>query len=300
MSLPAALKDAAALLVRAVKKWQADRAPRMAAALAYYTLVSLAPLIIILSTFVRGLLRSLVGAGEFVRQVETLTGRIGLVMGADVAAMLNSLVGDLQRPVTLTLTALVGLGVLLWGASNIFSQLHESLNIIWGVRVRPGEGIWSFLRLRLRSFLALALAGLLAFIFFLVTAVFSIAGPVLQALFPGLLPDLGWLSVMQFGLAFVLSTVLFAIIYNVMPERDVPWHDVWLGALVTAGLTGLGLLILSLYFRLRSFGSIFGAAGSLMVLLLWTYYTAQIFLFGAEFTHVLTTREAEPDVAAGR
>jgi membrane protein len=193
---------------------------------------------------------------------------------------------------SLPLISVIGLIITLWGASNIFSYLHEALNTIWGVKPVATGGILMTVRRRLLAFLIIFIAGALLVLYLLANTLISLLIPIVNSLLPQVmenLPDFHILQLSQSFLLFLITTLLFAAFYRVLPDVEITWHDVFVGAAFTSLLFGVGVVILSVYFRFYT-SSFAGAAGSLVVLLLWFYYSSQIFMFGAEFTYMYATR----------
>jgi membrane protein len=265
----------------AFQDWWNDNCLRLAASLAYYTALSLAPLILL------------------------IVGVVGLVLdrqqvGSQISAQLEGLVGPAARDLVTsilaatnpqggTLATVIGLLTLLIGATAVFGELQATLNLVWEVRPAPTSsvwaGIWAMLRERLFS-LALVLA--LAFLL-LVSLVISAALAGAAALFQG--PEQALLSrLLELGVSLAVLTFVFALLYKYVPDAEIGWQDVWLGGLITAVLFTLGKTAIGFYLGQASVGSAYGAAGSLIALLVWVYYSALIMFFGAEFTHAWTIR----------
>jgi membrane protein len=261
-------------------EWSDDEVPRLAAALAYYAVFSVAPMLVIVIAVAGFFFGPQAAEGRIVGQIETLVG----TRGAEAIQVL--LAGANHRSQGLIAT-LVGIVTLFFGATGFFSELQETLNRIWNVEKKRGGGIWSTVRRRFASFaLVLATAALL---------LVSLLAEAILGAFTGYLETrvalLGLLSgpiTTVFG--FVLTTLVFALLFKVIPEVDITWRDVWVGAIATAALFTLGRLGLGLYFGRSTFASTYGAFGSLIVVLFWIYYSAQIVFLGAEFTQVYSRR----------
>ncbi len=268
------------LLRDAVSAWVDDYAPSMGAALAFYTLFSLAPLLLIVIS-VAGL-----AFGEQAARGAIL-GQLSGLVGEQSAATIESLLASLNRPAAGLTGTLVGVVTLLVGATTVFGELQDALDRIWRAPKRTGNGLWALLRARLLSLgLVLGIGFLL-----LVSLVLSAA---LAALDQRTAPWFGgWAMLAQginFGLSFMLVAAMFGMIYKWMPRQRVAWSDVAVGAAATALLFTIGKTLIGLYIGRSGVASPFGAAGSLVALLLWVYYSAQIFLLGAELTWVYTRR----------
>ena len=261
----------------AISSWIDDYAPSMGAALSYYTVFSLAPLLLIVIS-----VAGLVFGEEAVRG--ELFAQLQQTMGSDAAKAVQSLLASVSKPAHGIIGTVIGVAVLLFGATTVFGELQDALDRIWRAPARhPSGGLWSLLRARLLSFgLILGLAFLLM--------VSLVLGAVISALGKWWGPAFGgWevtAQVVNVLVGFVLTTSVFALIYKLMPRVSVRWHDVWLGAVVTSLLFTIGKFLIGLYIGKSGVASAFGAAGSLVVIFVWVYYSAQIFLVGAEFTWV--------------
>jgi len=278
----AVFKDSRALLEllkETYRDWSEDKASRLAAALAYYTAFSVAPLLLI-TVAVAGLVFGREAAqGRIVGQLQ---GLMGPAAGAIETSLANS-----QDTTAGTFSAIIGLATLVWSASSLFGQLQESLNTIWEVAPDPNAGIVATLKRRFLSMTMVLGVGFVLMVSLVVTAGVSAVG----AFFGDLLPGGAFLwQIVNFVLSFAIITLLFAAIYKVLPDVTVDWSDVWIGSAVTALLFTVGKLLIGLYLGHASIGSTFGAAGSLLVFLVWVYYSAQILFFGAEFTQVYARR----------
>lgn len=262
---------------RTFREWSADKAPRLGAALAYYGMFSLAPLLII-AVGIAGLVFGEEAArGELARE-------LGTVVSAPVAEGVQDLVQHTRRAGTGWLATVVGFGTLLFGAAGLFWQLQDALDTVWKVVPKEGRGLLGVVRDRVFSF-ALVLG-----IGFLLLA--SLALNTSLVVLSGYLPavDLPAGISLWHGLNALVSvlviTLLFALIFKVLPDVNIPWREVWTGSALTALLFIAGRHLLSLYLGYAGVATAFGAAGSLVLILFWIYYSAQIFLFGAEFIRV--------------
>jgi membrane protein len=271
------LKAVFALIKETVSSWSDDYAPSMGAALAYYTLFSIAPLIMIVISIAGVVFGREAAQGEIVGQLQGLMGDEG---AQAIEALLASANEDGRGAIAGALSFLL----LAFGATTVFGELQDAFDRIWRVPVKPrASGLWNLLRARVLSFgMMLGIAFLL-----MVSLVFS-AGIAALGNWFGPMLDIGeaLMHVINFVVSFVLITVLFAMIYKIMPRAKVEWRDVWVGSVVTSLLFAIGKLLIGLYIGKSGVASGFGAAGSLIVLLIWVYYSAQIFLVGAEFTWI--------------
>ena len=263
------------LIKESASAWNDDYAPSMGAALAYYTLFSVAPLMIIVIA-VAG-----IAFGQDAAQGR-IFGELQSLIGPEGASAVEGLVRSASHPAKSTLATIVGVVALLLGATTVFGELQSDLDRIWKAPAAPkASGLWTLLRTRVLSFgLILGIGFLL-----LVSLVLSAGLSALATLYGGWFARYEWLmQIVNFIVSFAVITGLFAMIYKMLPRVPISWHDVWIGAAVTALLFDIGKLAIGLYLGKSSVVSGFGAAGSLVVLLLWVYYSAQIFLLGAEFT----------------
>ncbi|HUQ50906.1 MAG TPA: YihY/virulence factor BrkB family protein [Gammaproteobacteria bacterium] len=265
------------LIKASVVAWRQDYASSMGGALAYYTLFSIAPVLIIVIAVAGFFLGAEAARGEIVTQLRGLLGEEG-------AAAVQGLLESASKPEEGLFATLSSLALLLLGATTVFAELQSDLDRIWRAETaKKISGLWSILRSRLLSFgLVLVLAFLL-----LVSLVLSAALAALGNWWGGWFE--GWatlLEILNFVVSFAITMGLFALIYKFLPRTKIAWHDVWIGAAVTALLFAIGKFLIGLYIGRSGIASGFGAAGSFVVLLIWVYYSTQIFLLGAEFTWV--------------
>ena len=269
------------LLRKSAAAWNTDDASSMGAALAFYTLFSIAPLVVMVIAVASLILGPDAAQEHILGQLRALTGAAGAQAVAELLKSANS-------PAKNALTALVGTVVLLLGATSVFTELYGDLNRIWRSPSAPkASGIWHLLRTRILSFGMILGIQFLLIVSLVVSAAVAAAGAWWGARFTG------WPLVdraVNFSLSLAIYTVAFAMIYKYVPRAHVTWHDVWIGAAVTAVLFETGKLLIGLV-GLTWITSAVGAAGSLVVLLIWVYYSAQVFLLGAEFTRVYAYRE---------
>ncbi|RPI35200.1 MAG: YihY/virulence factor BrkB family protein [Chloroflexota bacterium] len=274
------LKEFWLLLKDTISEWTEDKAPRLAAALSYYTLFSLPPFLVIIIA-VAGLI---VGSRQ---AEERLIQEIQGVTGAEAAGAVESLIQGAGDPGEGILASVISIAILIVAATGLFGQLQDALNTIWEVTPNPKRGLLTMIRSRFFSFtLVIGVAFLL-----LVSLVVSTVLTALGNFFTSLLPETRLiLQAANFLASFAIITLLFAIIFKYLPEATVAWRDVWLGAAVTAFLFTVGKSLIGLYLGTSAVTSTYGAAGSLVVIMIWVYYSAQIFFFGAEFTQVYARR----------
>jgi membrane protein len=261
---------------QAVEAWIDDRAPSKGAALAYYTLFSMAPLLLIVISVAGLIFGADAARGEIVVQLREL-------MGDTAADAIQQLLESVNWPAGGVWATLVGIGLMLLGATTVVAELQSTLDHIWRAPQRPEQGVWQLLRARLMSFGLILGVGFLL----MVSLVFSAALSALQRWWaPWFGPWELWAAALNLATSFGLMSAMFAMIYKLMPRVQIAWSDVWVGAVVTALLFSLGPPLIGLYIGHSAVASGFGAAGSMVVVLIWIYYSAQIFLLGAEFTWV--------------
>lgn len=268
------------LVKAAAQAWAKDYAPSMGAALSYYTVFSLAPVLLIVIAVAGLVFGQEAARGEVFEQI------VGLV-GSESARTIQAALDALAKPERGYAATAIGLVALLVGATAVFGELQDDLDRIWRAPARDGaSGLWGLLRARLLSFgMILAIAFLL-----MVSLVLSAALAALGKWWGGAFGDWeGLLQSVNIAASLLLTTLGFALIYKIMPRVKVRWHDVWLGAFATALLFTIGKTLIGLYIGKSGIASGFGAAGSLAVVFVWVYYSAQIFLLGAEFTWAYAT-----------
>ena len=268
--------------LRAVQHWWQDNCLRLAASLAYYTALSLAPLVLLIIGVVGLVLDRQQVANQLSAQLEGLMGTAGRELITSILAATSPQGG--------ALATVIGLVTLFIGATAVFGELQATMNLIWEVQPAPTggvwAGIWAWLRQRIFS---LAIVFALAFLL-LVSLVISAALAGAAALFQG--PEQALLSrLLELVVSLLVLTFVFALLYKYVPDAEIGWRDVWLGGLITAVLFTLGKTAIGFYLGRASVGSAYGAAGSMVVLLVWVYYSALIMFFGAEFTHAWATRQ---------
>lgn len=283
------MKTVFKLLKETFSEWKEDKASRLAAALSYYTIFSLAPLLLVTITVVGFVMQPGDVEGELYAKVRDL-------VGEDGAGMIETMVDNAAASDAKGIAAVVSVVTLLLGATGVFNALKDALNTIWNVQPAPGRGLVETLKDRLLSFSLIPAIGFLLLVSLIVDAVLT----ALSNSMSGMFLNEVWVQtirVVSLAVSFGVITVLFAIIYKVLPDAQVAWRDVWIGAAVTALLFTLGRFAIGLYIGNSSTASAFGAAGSLIVILLWIYYAAQLLFFGAEFTQVYARRHGSKIVS---
>ena len=266
------------LLKQTAQEWLQDKAPQLGAALAYYTVFSLAPLILVLLAIVGVLFRDDPAGAR-----DKITQQMSCFLDPSAVQVVQSIAQKASQPGKSTIATIIGVALALFGASGVFGQLQDALNTIWGVRAKPGLGIWGFLRARFLSFAMVAGICFLLLVSLAIEALLKGFSHYLQSVLPG---GIAIAVTVYLVFDFAVVVLLFAMIFKFLPDVKIQWRDVWIGAVMTAILFGIGKWLLGFYLGSGAAGSAYGAASSLITLLLWVYYSSQILLFGAEFTQV--------------
>lgn len=263
------------ILVQTIYEFIDDKAVKMSAALSFYMIFSLSPLLVIVMAVVGFVFGDEAATGQVVTQIQDLIGK-------ENAEVVQSIIQNASIPSSSILATAIGLTVIIFASAGIFVELKESLNMIWGVEPIPA-GIIGFLRGRAKSFVMVLFIMLLLFASIIASTILSGVNNFMEGNLSEVIP--GWQYINLF-LSYVLITVLFAIIYKFLPDVKVQWKYIWMGAILTSLLFSLGKYLIGIYMAKSSYNSIFGAAGSLVVFMAWIYYSSFIFFFGAEFTQV--------------
>lgn len=264
------------LVKKTIKEWSEDKAARLAAALAYYAAFSLAPMLVIAISVASLFFEQQTVQNLVIDQINGLAGDQG---GELIATMLDTS----RSTESNLLLGLIGVITLIMGATGVFGQIQDALNTMWEIAPKPGRGLIGMIKDRFLSFTMVVGVGFLLLISLVVSAALSGLENWGIEMFPGLEAIVIGIN---FVISFIIITVLFALVFKYVPDAEIAWKDVWFGASVTAALFTLGKFAIGLYLGNSSVAEQFGPAGSLMVLLLWVYYSAQISFFGAEFTQV--------------
>lgn len=268
------------LIRQTFREWSEDKAPQLGAALAFYTALSIAPLLVITLGIVAFFLGTDAAGGQITQQLRALVGEDG---GNAIEDMITSA----NKPTEGAVATILSVVTLLFGASGVFGQLQTALNTIWEVKPKPNRGIWGIVRDRFLSFTMVMGMAFLLLVSLVISASIASLGS-----FLGNPPDsLKWIAqAVNFVVSFGVITLLFALMFKLLPDVKMAWRDVWLGAILTAALFTVGKLAIGLYLGRSSMASSYGVAGSFVVLLVWVYYSAQILFFGAELTQVYANR----------
>jgi membrane protein len=268
------------LIRETFKQWSEDKASRLAAALSYFTIFSLAPLLLIVISIAGSIFGQEAARGQIVRQIRGLVGTAG-------AVVIEDMIQNAGQNEAGAIATILGVVTLVIGASGVFLQLQDALNTIWGVMPRPDMGIKGFIKSRILSFALVVAMGFLLLVSLVVSAGLAAVDSFLNANLPagGLLARL-----LSMIISLTVITLMFAMVYKYLPDVEIAWKDVIIGAFVTAVLFNFGKYLIGLYLGHSSVASVYGAAGSLVVLLVWIFYSAQIVFLGAEFTQVYASK----------
>jgi len=284
---PGPVRSGVEILARTVEEFLEDGGPRLAAALAYYLLIATAPLLIFVVTLATRFLEREEVRDQLIAAAESVLGDAGATVANELLQQLTTPSGDT------TATTILGIGIVLFGASAAFSQLQTALNIAWGIPPRP-EGFGHMLRRRGWAFLAVLIIGVLFVASFVLSSGLANAIGGWMPSFPGMT----WVT--EKGVSFVGTAVLCIVLFTVLPDRRVDWRDTIVGSLVTALLFTIGSTVLGAWVGRGGVATLQGVAGSLAAVLVWLYYSTQVLLFGAEFTHVWSSRRQEADIKDSR
>jgi membrane protein len=274
------LSDTWAMVKETASDWMDDEASRLAASLAYYSLLSLAPLLVIVVAIAGFFLGPDAARGR-------VAGQLATVVGAEPALGIQAILANARSPSSGAISMAVGIVTLFIGASGVFGELQASLNTIWGVKPKPGRGLWGEVTARFLSFTMVLGVAFLLLVSLVISSLLSALGAKFSSALPG--GEALW-QIVNFVFSLAGITGLFALIFKFIPDAEIKWRDVWLGAAFTAALFTVGKLLLGLYLGKAAVGSSYGAAGSLIALVVWVYYAAQILFMGAEFTSVQARR----------
>jgi len=272
--MPNFFKSAGALVKETFSEWSNDKAPRLGAALSYYTIFSLAPLLVLVISIAGLVFGQKAAEGRLLAQLSE-------VVGTDAGVAVQTMVAKAGQHRGGVIATIISLVVLMVGATGVVIELQDALNTVWKVVPKPGRGIRGLIRDRLLSIGIVLAFGFLFIVSLVASSALAAVGHVMSRWLPGWV-ILGY--VLNYGVSFGVIGVMLAMIFKILPDVKMAWKDVWLGAAVTSALFHLGKFLIGLYVGKAGVGSTFGAAGSLAVLLVWIYYSTQLVLMGAEFT----------------
>lgn len=282
------IKDVWDFTERVFDQWIEDRCPKLGAALSFYTIFSLSPLLLVAVFIAGALFGEDAASGEIVEQIEELVGKEGAVIVQSALVNTRYSADGLQAIILSAITLLIG-------STVVFVELQDSLNMIWKVKRKPGRGFFQVVKGilldRFQSFAMVVGIGFLLLVSLLISALLTALNRYLSDTFLNL--PLYFFDISNIIISLIVIFVLFMLIFKVLPDVHIKWKDVWVGALVTAVLFVLGKFLIGLYLGSSTLGSTYGAAGSLVIFLLWVYYSAQILFLGAEFTKVYVERIGE-------
>lgn len=271
------IKHLPSLFVRTGKAWFADDPFRLSAVVAYYAVISLPALLVIIINIVGSIWGYEIVQGQ-------LTEEFTSALGRDAAVSIETIIMETRNSDKNVLSTVIGIGTLLFGATGVFYQLKVALNEIWKIEPNPKAKIWKIVTDRALSFAFVLVIGFLLLISFMVTAAIGALNNYLRSMFPDILVYLVYM--MDFIVSVGIISILFALMFKYLPDAKIRWKTVWIGAVLTATLFVIGKLLLSLYFGQADPGSTYGAAGTIVLILLWVSYSSLILFFGAEFTYV--------------
>jgi membrane protein len=281
MSMKVSVKEAISFLKQTYAKWSDHNASRLGASVAFYSILSFAPLLVVMTGII-----GLVFGHESAHQA--LVSEARQVIGDRGADTVNSLLRNAQKPASGIFASLIAFITLLFGASGVFTELQDALNIMWDAPKQEASGFMLTIKQRLFSFGMVLSVGFLLLVSLIISSWLAYLGHT----FSGLIHVPSFvLQVINFALSFIVETALFALMFKYVPKVKVAWREVVVGAVGTAFLFTVGKFLLGIYLAKASVGSTYGAAGSLVAVVVWIYYSAQIFFFGAEFTRVYAERK---------
>jgi len=275
------LKELPSLVAKTYRSWMADDPFRLSAIVAYYTVLALPALLVIIINVIGSIWEVEIIQGQ-------LTDEISAALGKDAAVAIENIIIETSNSENNFISTIIGIATLLFGATGVFYQLKISLNEIWKIKPNPKASIWKIITDRALSFAFILVIGFLLLVSFIVTAAISALNNYIREMLPDVLLYLAY--ILDFVLSVGLISVLFALMFKYLPDAKIKWKTVWVGAIITAVLFVIGKLLLGIYFGQANPGSTYGAAGSIILILLWVSYSSLILFFGAEFTYVFSQR----------
>lgn len=275
------IKDLPSLLVATYNAWIADDPFRLSAIVAYYAVLSLPALLVIIINLIGSIWGIEIVQGQ-------LTDEFSLALGQDAAQYIEQIITETRNSEKNTISTIIGVGTLLFGATGVFYQLKVSLNEIWKIKANPKAKIWKVVTDRALSFAFILVIGFLLLISFIITAGISALNNFIREALPDILVYAAYLldTILSVG----IISILFALMFKYLPDAKIKWKTVWIGSILTAILFVIGKLVLGIYFGQADPGSTYGAAGTIVLVLLWVSYSSLILFFGAEFTYVYANR----------
>jgi membrane protein len=277
MVLKKVINDILDIIIMTFNEWIDDKAFRMAAALSFYSLISIAPFMLIITAAAGFIFGQTAATGKIVTSIDDY-------VGLQSAELIQSLILNAYVPESEMIAAVLGFIVFIWAALAVFVEIRESLNTIWGIEVKPGKGLLEFLTGRLFSLLILLLIGLIFILSLIAGTLLNMADAFFADLFGEIIPFLQWVDTI---VSFTIVTLLFVAIIKYLPSVKIEWVYAFIGAIIGSVLFNLGSNIIGYYLNKTNYSFVYGAAGSLVILLLWIYYSSLIFFFCAELTQVI-------------
>lgn len=276
-------KQGWSLLKTAAEEFQRDKGTRLAAALSYYTAVSIAPLLVFVLLILGSFIGQSAAQNQILDQLQTFFGREGMTFITDIVESAN-------QPTVSSIAGILSIFTLIWGSTNLFAYLQETLNAVWNVKPPSQSALKRTVKRRLLAFLMVLGIGFLLILSLLLSAILSVLSGTVTGNLPG--GEILW-RVVENLISIVIVSVMFGLVFKVLPNAEIRWRDVWPGALFTGTLFTLGKIGLTIYLAQAAPGSAYGAAGSVIVFLLWVYFSAIILLYGAEVTQLYANRYGE-------
>jgi membrane protein len=275
------IKDLPSLIVKTSKAWFADDPFRLGAIIAYYAVISLPGLLVIILNLVGSIWGYEIVQGQ-------LTSEFSAALGSDAAKAIETIIAETQQADKGILSTIFGIGTIIFGATGVFYQLKLSLNDIWKIKPNPDAKIWKVVLDRVLSFAFVLVIGFLLLVSFIITAAINALNDYIDNVLPDILVYVTY--ALDFALSIGIISVLFALMFKYLPDAKIKWKTVWIGAVITSLLFVIGKSLLGLYFGQVDPGSTYGAAGIVVLVLLWVSYSSMILFFGAEFTYVYSER----------
>lgn len=282
------LKAIPSLIAEAYYEMLDDKALKMAAALSYYAAFSMGPLLIIVIAIAGFIFGEEAARGQLFYELKNM-------IGSDGAQMLETIIKGAANATTGIVATVLSVVFLVLGSIGVFVELQESLNIVWGVEPRPGRGIRGFIKLRIVSFAMVVATGFLLMISLVINSAIALLNEFMAEMFPSLIPVA---FILNNAASLIVITILFALIYKVLPDVLISWRYVWLGAIITSVLFSIGKYLIGIYLGSSSYASTYGAAASLVIIFVWIFYSGLILFFGAELTQVYRKRYSGKELVA--
>ena len=282
------IKSIPSLITEAYFEMLDDKGFKMAVALSYYSAFSLGPLLIIVIAIAGFIFGEEAAKGQLFFELKNM-------IGSDGAQMMETIIKGASNTTTSIFATIFSVILLVFGAIGVFVELQESLNMVWGVEPKPGKGLKMFIRNRIISFSMVVATGFLLMVSLVINSAIALLNELMAEAFPSLIPIA---FILNSAASLIVITILFALIYKVLPDVLISWRYVWLGAGITSVLFSIGKYLIGLYLGSSSYASTYGAAASLVIIFLWIYYSGLILFFGAELTQVYRKRYSGKELIA--